>query len=733
MKKRIVGYCDRQSSRPGDKVGFMVSCAAGEAEFSADIVRVISGDPQPGAPGLKVEPVKTGIEGSYPAVERRIRSGSYVRVERGDRLAADRIATIQATIWPTLPRRGEQAIVSIHAPSRRSGIALRINARGCLSLLVADGATVHEFDTGKPLETRVWQFVAASIDRRAGKVSLWQQRLDGPAGRTVEHDLPAGFDVADPGVPLLIGGAFETFPQESWEGAVQCFNGRIERPAVAGRPLSLAQMQGLRSAVAPLDAAPDLHALWDFGLDIPTDRVVDISPNGLDGEAVNLPVRAVRGSGWSGRHFDWRQAPGEYAAMHFLEDSLYDCGWPPSFELTVPAGLRSGFYAARIRCGGEEDFIPFFVRPAAGAPTSKLLFLVPTASYLAYTNWRLPFENPASEFLMSALPVIGPEDEFLIDHPEIGPSLYDTHLDGLSAHYSSQLRPNLNMRPTHGWLEQYPADLYITNFLEEQGLDFDVMTDEDLDREGVSALDGYRCVLTGSHPEYYSTGMLDALDAFLGKGGRLAYLGGNGFVWRVAFRHDKPGVIEMRRAESSSSIGANAPGEYHLGFSGELGGQWKRLGRPPQALCGVGFIAQGFDYSASYGRLPDSFDPRAAFIFEGIGADERIGNFGMLGNGAGGVEVDCYSVAEGTPPHALRLATTAGAHTATYVYEGTYLNDPEPEVRADLVFLEAGAGGAVFSVGSMAWATSLAYNGGDNNVARVTENVVRRFLDERPF
>ena len=42
-------------------------------------------------------------------------------------------------------------------------------------------------------------------------------------------------------------------------------------------------------------------------------------------------------------------------------------------------------------------------------------------------------------------------------------------------------------------------------------------------------------------------------------------------------------------------------------------------------------------------------------------------------------------------------------------------------------------GGAVFSTGSIAWAGSLAHNGYDNNVARITENVVRRFLDPRPF
>jgi N,N-dimethylformamidase len=52
-------------------------------------------------------------------------------------------------------------------------------------------------------------------------------------------------------------------------------------------------------------------------------------------------------------------------------------------------------------------------------------------------------------------------------------------------------------------------------------------------------------------------------------------------------------------------------------------------------------------------------------------------------------------------------------------------------VKADLVFFETPKGGAVFSVSSISWAGSLAHQGYDNNVSRITENVVRRFLDPK--
>jgi N,N-dimethylformamidase len=54
-------------------------------------------------------------------------------------------------------------------------------------------------------------------------------------------------------------------------------------------------------------------------------------------------------------------------------------------------------------------------------------------------------------------------------------------------------------------------------------------------------------------------------------------------------------------------------------------------------------------------------------------------------------------------------------------------------VRADVVFFETPGGGAVFSVGSISWFGALARRNYDNDVARLTANVVRRFTDPAPF
>ena len=78
-------------------------------------------------------------------------------------------------------------------------------------------------------------------------------------------------------------------------------------------------------------------------------------------------------------------------------------------------------------------------------------------------------------------------------------------------------------------------------------------------------------------------------------------------------------------------------GEYYHGFTGELGGMLRRMARPPQSVAGAGMTAQWFDRSTHYERTPHSFDLRASFIFAGVGSDERIGDFGLVGGGRRGL------------------------------------------------------------------------------------------------
>jgi len=289
-------------------------------------------------------------------------------------------------------------------------------------------------------------------------------------------------------------------------------------------------------------------------------------------------------------------------------------------------------------------------------------------------------------------------------------------------------------------LWQFNADTHITDWLEARGIAYDVITDDDMEAEGAELLNRYSCVLTGTHPEYYTLKMMQSIRDFTHQGGRLIYLGANGFYWRVAYHPTLPGVLEHRRAEDGMRGWISEDGEYYMSFTGELSGLWRRNGITPQSLVGTGFTAQGFDIASWYERTPDSFDPRAAFIFEGVGKDEKIGDFGLVGGGAAGWEVDRADPLLGTPPHTLTVAV-ASEFPASYHWVKEEFNHSHsaingencPMVRCDMTFFETPKGGAVFSTSSISWAGSLYHNSYDNNVSRITENVIRRFIDPTPL
>jgi N,N-dimethylformamidase len=220
--------------------------------------------------------------------------------------------------------------------------------------------------------------------------------------------------------------------------------------------------------------------------------------------------------------------PDLYGAIHFHSDDLEDCAWKTAVAWPLTSDIGSGIYAAHLTtAAGAEDFVPLFVLPPKGTARAPLAFLASTFTYLAYANSHHGYEDPLSEPAYGALLVLDATDLFLKERRDLGISLYDRHRDGSGSCHSSAKRPILNMRPKRR-IWNFNADLHIIDWLEESGIDYDVITDDVLHEEGIRLLSSYRCVMTGTHPEYYTARMLDAVEDWLGNGGRLIYMGGNG-------------------------------------------------------------------------------------------------------------------------------------------------------------------------------------------------------------
>jgi N,N-dimethylformamidase len=690
----VVGYLDSFTARPGEEIALRVSVLDGGGRYRASLVRLISGETGPKGNGLREEQIALDLPAEHVGSEQPVELGSYAIVEDLPTLGA---IEMEILAWPTLPGRAPQALMSL------GPVRLILDAVGAPAIEVA-GATLS---TGTPLRACAWYRIAGRYDPATGSALIRSTPLPGlhaDPPTAIEGPLKTGIV---PSAPLLIAAARATDGTSALH-----FDGKLEAPL-------------LRTGGSVFN--------WYFARGIGTADIAGTRP----GRTVNAPKRAVTGSTWDGSVQDWRQDPTQYAAIHFHSDDLYDARWQPSLKVRLPETLKSGVYALKLESSGPAFYVGFGVSPKPGAPTAKLAVLASTATYLAYANYRRRMAQGAFDLSMGALPTVDMTDILLAHHPEFGSSTYDVHRDGSGVSYASARRPLFNFRPT-GRFWNFAMDLSLIDWLESQGVVYDVITDHELHEKGAALLKPYRAVTTLSHPEYHSLEMLRAIETYLDGGGRFLYLGGNGFYWRITFDEAHPGLIELRRAEDGTRAWAEEPGQYyHAG--GEYGGLWRRIGRPPNKLVGIGFIAQGFDASSHYRRTAASRNPRAAFLFEGID-EEIIGDFGAWGEGAAGLEIDCYDSALGSPPHALVVASSED-HSNAFLLVNEEIGSNSrgvdgtlsPRVRADIVFFETPAGGAVLSTGSIAFVASLPHKGGQNNVSRLIKNALDRFLDPAPF
>lgn len=742
----ILAYADEISRRAGQSVRFAVSCR-GAAAYIASVVRLFSPAAGKAAPAYREQVMPTALDGPHPAEWQPIDAGSWAHAPAAAGYEAG--ATLQAFIWPTLLDGRPRYLLGTWNERTRRGIALRIDEQGRLQAIVGDrdghGERVSTVTAARPLLTRHWLLVAATYDAASGRLQLLQVPVDNGLQSTAVLQVD---EASCPGHRLSgeDGISFAAMPHAPGRPGRRApalvrdhYDGKLDRPRLAARALSLAEIVALAEPGAGASVRGIVGA-WDFSQAMGSETIVDASGRGHHGQLFNMPARAATGANWRAQEMNWRHAPQLYGAIHFHGDDLHDCGWTFQHTLALQGpGWDSGIYALKLSCPGAPDHhVPFYINVTPGQEAPRIAFLASTATFAVYSNLKARLLRDFWEVSQGRLIQMDRLDIALIDHPELGLSTYDRHADGSGVSYVSRLRPSTTVRPD-GRMWNFPADLLCVDWLEQVGLPYGVVCDDQLHEDGVAALSGCEVLVTGSHPEYFSGAMLKAVEAFLKRGGRLMYLGGNGFYWKIAYHPQARGVIELRRAEDGLRAWDAEPGEYYHSSDGEYGGLWRRNGTPPQLLTGVGFVAQGFDASSPYRRLPASHDPRARFIFEGV-RGEVFGDRGLMGGGAAGMEIDAADALLGTPAHALVLARSEGhsnayeavneeitiAHSANNVLHN-------PRVRAEMVFFETAAGGAVFCTGSIAYAGALSVDHYDNDCARIATNVLRRFADPAPF
>ena len=329
----LVGYSDRPSVAPGERIRFMVSCE--QPAYDVRLVRLIHGDTNPSGPGFKQRLVPSAIDGRRPGKREVIRSGSYVDVAL-DGVDLSREVTFCAFVQATNPAAGAaQVIAGQGTPLDGTGWALALSAEGDLQVIGA-GRVVARLGA---MRRWAWYLLALSLrvreDGTVAEGTAWRRPVRAwPDDPPAEVAFAAASILPPPGAALMLAGARDAAGRPAHH-----FDGRIDRPRLLAGAVTGERLQAWADRpddASTLAEAGDLAGAWDFSRDVGTALARDVSGNDRHGRVVNLPARAVTGHNFRGEETCFRLAPHQYGAIHFHRDDLEDAGWAEDFALTGP-------------------------------------------------------------------------------------------------------------------------------------------------------------------------------------------------------------------------------------------------------------------------------------------------------------------------------------------------------------------------------------------------------------
>lgn len=410
----------------------------------------------------------------------------------------------------------------------------------------------------------------------------------------------------------------------------------------------------------------------------------------------------VRSLGWYDEH-------GPRAVMQITPDGDYTrtgVGWnregyaSPHHKQFVTAPSRSGLYYFHARTAGGAFFsFPWVVAPAS--PQNPVAVLASNITWNAYNNFggRSNYIH-ADEF--PPTPTVNARQELSrytdAEHNTWG---YETYAPLSFDRPEPILHIDEHERitdPIEGRAACHvaPAEWRLFGWLERERFPYDLYSETQF-HAGLVDLDRYRVLIISTHPEYWTREMYYRVKTWVfERGGRLMYLGGNGLNCEVELRPDDSMVVlngDVRRLWSPE-------------FPWES--RFHRTAESEANLLGVVFNDKGIMTGAPYEVVDE-----AHWVFAGTGL-KRGDRFGetclhrRCPGGASGHETDKMSAS--SPPGTHLLARG--------------LNPDEG--GAHMTLWQTAQGGAVFSVGSICYPSSLPV---DEHVSRITANVLQRFLE----
>jgi hypothetical protein len=370
----------------------------------------------------------------------------------------------------------------------------------------------------------------------------------------------------------------------------------------------------------------------------------------------------------------------------------------PHVQQFVEAPEESGLYYlwARTPSGSAFSF-PWVVAPSA--PKAKIAVLASTNTWNAYNNYggRSNYINPQG---LPPTPTVNARlDLDRYTQPEPVWRFPDEAYKPLSFERPELVNHNFDNSPwdgrgikdgIHGRSQcgLAPGEWRLLGWLEREGFDYDYYSEAHL-HDGTLPLDAYKVLMISVHPEYWTREMFRLVKEWVTRGGRLMYLGGNGVNCEVVYEED--GAMRCLTHDDTGQPGGHES-RMHRTYEAEAG------------LLGIVFTHTGVMTGAPYKVLNESH-----WLLEGT----ALKNGDLFG------EKSLHErVPGGASGHETDKITSASIPNLELVAKGTNPDDGGGEV----VYGALGAG-AIFSVGSITWVSSLFP---DDAVSRITRNALVR-------
>lgn len=381
--------------------------------------------------------------------------------------------------------------------------------------------------------------------------------------------------------------------------------------------------------------------------------------------------------------------------------SSHGCHWPVLWSKTIPDDWSTGYYHLTLKAadsGGSfvqrgrrtaESSCFFVLRALHPGSHSKILLELSTNTYNAYNNWG-------------------------------GYSLY-----GFNGHANVQGNRVSFLRPPASQFGSWEQPL--VEWFETNGIALEFCANLDLEQHP-EMLDRYRLVLSVGHDEYWSSLMRDHLEAFIARGGNVAFLSGNTCCWQVRTEDQGSALTCWKQNWTMDPV-------FRSGDLRLLTTLWSHhlVGRPENQLTGVGFLFGG--YHRSHGQFMEGQGAYTVhrpehWLFEGtnLGRNDLFGGKDtIVGYECDGCEME---VVDGLPIPTHRDGTPKGFEIvascpAQWHPDDAYFYDRFEHGRIGAsVFGTYTRGGTVVTVGSTDWSHGL--RGRDPIVERITRNIIDR-------